>query len=206
MTSMVLLRKLRGSIASAIAMLTALTVCGLSYADQTNILPNTQVTPDPVCLSANPSRPEICLPASWFTEKSSSMSLTYAYGIDFDNRPYIDVKYSVNRLRDAIAQMRLVTNQVQLRKPLAITEWGVDRAVYDLNSQARGDLTHQTFATAQELGVSLIGIYSYDDRYGGIWRGGWDLTDPDQDPRIYDNTTAARVNAAVTELGRLLRR
>lgn len=114
--------------------------------------------------------------------------------------------YSVNRLRDVITQMRVVTKQLNLLKPLAITEWGIDRTVYDLNSQARGDLMYQTLATAQELGVSLIGIYSYDDRYGGIWRGGWDLTDVAQDPRTYDNATVARVKAAIAELGRPLGR
>ena len=124
-----------------------------------------------------------------------------AYGTDTSGKAY-----SASQLGEAVAQMRRVTNQLQLRKPLAITEWGIDRTVYDLNSQARGDLMYQTLATAQELGISLIGIYSYDDRYGGIWRGGWDLTDAAQDPRIYDNTTAARVNAAVAELGRLLGR
>lgn len=124
-----------------------------------------------------------------------------AYGNDTSGNAY-----GAGRLGEAVAQMRLATNRLQLRKPLAITEWGIDRTAYDLNSQARGDLMYQTIATAQELGISLIGIYSYDDRYGGIWRGGWDLTDSAQDPRIYDNTTAARVNTAVTELGRFLGR
>ena len=115
--------------------------------------------------------------------------------------------YSASHLGQEVAQMRAAASALAVHKPLAITEWGIDKTVYDWSSQARGDLMYQTLATAQELGISLIAIYSYDDRYGGIWRGGWDLIDPaTRDPRIYDAITAARVTTAVVELGRPLDR
>ena len=92
MLSRIFQRKFRGIAARVAAMLAACVMPGLSHADQTNILLNTQLSPDPACVSANPSNPQTCQPTHWFTEQSTSLVLTYAYGTDTDNQPYIDVK------------------------------------------------------------------------------------------------------------------
>ena len=118
--------------------------------------------------------------------------------------------YGSFRIADAVRVMRATARRMKLDKPLAITEWGIDKdfaliaprsgGFAAMASRDRGEMIYQTLATLQELGVSWIGLYSYDSDLQGLWQG---LDPVTRRPR-YDATQAQRLAAAVRDIGRPL--
>lgn len=118
--------------------------------------------------------------------------------------------YGGSRIADAVRVMRETARRMGLDKPLAITEWGIDKdfaliaprsgSFAAMSSQDRGEMVYQTLATLQELGVGWVGLYSYDNDHQGLWQG---LDPVTRRPR-YDATQAQRQAAAVRDVGRPL--
>lgn len=118
--------------------------------------------------------------------------------------------YGGSRIADAVRVMRETARRMGLDKPLAITEWGIDKdfaliaprsgSFAAMSSQDRGEMIYQTLATLQELGVGWVGLYSYDNDHQGLWRG----MDPVTRRPRYDATQAQRQAAAVRDVGRPL--
>lgn len=116
--------------------------------------------------------------------------------------------YGRSRIADAVRVMRETARRMKLDKPLAITEWGIDKdfaviaprsgSFAAMTSRDRGEMIYQTLATLQELGVGWIGLYSYDSDLQGLWQG---LDPVTRRPR-YDATQAQRLAAAVRDIGR----
>jgi hypothetical protein len=118
--------------------------------------------------------------------------------------------YGSSRIADAVRVMRETALRMKLDKPLAITEWGIDKdfaliaprsgSFAAMASRDRGEMIYQTLATLQELGVGWIGLYSYDSDLQGLWQG---LDPVTRRPR-YDAIQAQRLAAAVRDVGRPL--
>lgn len=118
--------------------------------------------------------------------------------------------YGSSRIADAVRVMRETARRMKLDKPLAITEWGIDKdfaliaprsgSFAAMSSQDRGEMIYQTLATLQELGVGWVGLYSYDNDHQGLWQG----MDPVTRRPRYDATQAQRQAAAVRDVGRPL--
>ena len=126
-----------------------------------------------------------------------------AVGADKFGRDYGSV-----RIADAVRVMRETADRLKLNKPLAITEWGIDKTFSliaprsgtfaAMTPKERGEMVYQTLATLQELGVGWIGLYSYDSDLQGLWQG----IDPVTRQPRYDTTQAEWSSAAVRDLGR----
>ena len=116
--------------------------------------------------------------------------------------------YGPARIADAVRTMRETARRLKIDKPLAITEWGIDKAFVlatprsgtfaAMGSKERGEMICQTLATLQELGVEWIGLYSYDSDLEGLWQG----VDPVTRRPRYDTVQAEEMAAALRDFGR----
>lgn len=116
--------------------------------------------------------------------------------------------YASTRIADVVAAVRATALSLNIDKPLAITEWGIDANFrlapprhgdfQSMSASERGKMIYQTLATLQELGVKWIALYAYDDALEGLWQG----RDSSTRQPIYASGQAEPMRAAFRDFGR----
>lgn len=124
---------------------------------------------------------------------------------DAQSRPY-----AAESLAEELALLRARLASYGVDKPLAITEFGIDRcmthaaagrpALDQMSDELKADAIHGSLATLVEHGVRMIGLYSYDlgDDANPCSRGGYLWTTNPAVTRM-NETVLRRINDAFSD-------
>ncbi|MFZ4551261.1 MAG: hypothetical protein ACOYNB_05500 [Aquabacterium sp.] len=120
---------------------------------------------------------------------------------------------SADSLDDELALIRARLAAYKVNKPIAVTEFGVDRCVNQpaagvtnldqMSDAKKADVIYQSVATLAMADVRLLGLYSYDlaDNANGCAKGGYLWLTNEQIDQM-NGVVLKRLNEAVQDFGR----
>ncbi len=121
--------------------------------------------------------------------------------------------YASESLNEQVATIRRQMAVYGLTKPIAVTEFGIDRCITSpaagrppldqFTDAQKADAVYQSIATLVEEGVKVVTLYSYDLAYvpdATCFRGGYLWTTNGKATAIND-TVVRRINDAVSDVG-----